>query len=54
VNFTAETDPHLIAGLLKAFLRELPEPLFTWGLYKEFVEAGGMLPHSFLFTNRPF
>lgn len=27
-------DPHTIAGLLKLYLRELPEPLLTFGLYE--------------------
>jgi integrin-linked kinase-associated serine/threonine phosphatase 2C len=39
VNFTSETDPHLIAGLLKVFIRDLPEPLLTWNLYSEFVNV---------------
>jgi len=35
----SQCDPHLVAGLLKAFLIELPEPLLTFGLYDEFIEA---------------
>eukprot|EP01120_Amphizonella_sp_Union-15-10_P011222 TRINITY_DN4706_c0_g1_i2.p1 TRINITY_DN4706_c0_g1~~TRINITY_DN4706_c0_g1_i2.p1 ORF type:complete len:562 (+),score=95.43 TRINITY_DN4706_c0_g1_i2:42-1727(+) len=31
-------DPHVIAGVLKLYLRELPEPLFTTDLYMEFIE----------------
>jgi len=33
-------DPHTVAGLLKLFLRELPEPLLTRALYELFVSAG--------------
>ncbi|KAL6073521.1 Rho GTPase-activating protein 1 [Balamuthia mandrillaris] len=31
-------DPHVVAGLLKLFLREMPEPLFTHELYDEFIK----------------
>eukprot|EP00128_Syssomonas_multiformis_P016083 Colp12_sorted_trinity150504_noHs@13398 len=33
------TDPHVVAGLLKLYLRELPEPLLTYPLYDAFVAA---------------
>jgi len=32
-------DPHLVAGLLKAYFIELPEPLFTFILYENFIAA---------------
>lgn len=32
-----------MAGLLKLYLRDLPEPLFTDDLYPNFVEANGRL-----------
>jgi len=32
-------DVHTIAGLLKLYLRELPEPLFTYDLYDQWIEA---------------
>lgn len=32
-------DLHTIAGLLKLYLRELPEPLFTFDLYHEWISA---------------
>eukprot|EP00002_Diphylleia_rotans_P035442 TRINITY_DN772_c0_g1_i2.p1 TRINITY_DN772_c0_g1~~TRINITY_DN772_c0_g1_i2.p1 ORF type:complete len:629 (+),score=137.90 TRINITY_DN772_c0_g1_i2:49-1935(+) len=32
-------DPHVVAGLLKMFLRELPEPLITFELYQTFISA---------------
>ena len=34
-------DPHLVAGVLKAYFIELPEPLFTFALYDKFIEAVG-------------
>lgn len=37
----AEADIHAVAGLLKMYLRDLPEPLFTDDLYIKFVEANG-------------
>lgn len=38
----AEADIHAVAGLLKMYLRDLPEPLFTDDLYIKFVEANGI------------
>ncbi|XP_034247836.1 rho GTPase-activating protein 44-like isoform X2 [Thrips palmi] len=32
-------DPHVIAGVLKSYLRELPEPLMTYSLYDEWMAA---------------
>ncbi|RWS11466.1 rho GTPase-activating protein 44-like protein [Dinothrombium tinctorium] len=32
-------DPHTVAGCLKSYLRELPEPLLTHQLYDEWIEA---------------
>eukprot|EP00002_Diphylleia_rotans_P027865 TRINITY_DN560_c0_g2_i2.p1 TRINITY_DN560_c0_g2~~TRINITY_DN560_c0_g2_i2.p1 ORF type:complete len:199 (+),score=37.61 TRINITY_DN560_c0_g2_i2:302-898(+) len=32
------TDPHVVAGLLKIFFRQLPEPLLTYELYEEFTQ----------------
>lgn len=32
-------DTHTIAGTLKSYLRELPEPLLTYGLYNEWISA---------------
>ena len=34
-------DPHTIAGCLKMYLRELPEPILTFDLYKEWMHAAG-------------
>ncbi|XP_022209924.2 rho GTPase-activating protein 92B [Drosophila obscura] len=30
-------DPHVIGSILKLYLRELPEPLLTYNLYKDFI-----------------
>eukprot|EP01102_Stenamoeba_stenopodia_P007940 TRINITY_DN2241_c0_g1_i1.p1 TRINITY_DN2241_c0_g1~~TRINITY_DN2241_c0_g1_i1.p1 ORF type:complete len:821 (+),score=270.47 TRINITY_DN2241_c0_g1_i1:633-3095(+) len=30
-------DPHVVAGILKMYFRELPEPLFTFPLHEEFI-----------------
>lgn len=35
LEIPANSDPHAIAGLLKLYIRELPEPLFTFQLYRE-------------------
>ncbi|XP_021348872.1 rho GTPase-activating protein 44-like isoform X2 [Mizuhopecten yessoensis] len=32
-------DPHSVAGVLKQFLREMAEPLLTYQLYQEFLQA---------------
>lgn len=40
VNIAAWTDVHVFAGALKLYLRELPEPVFTYALYDPFVQAG--------------
>jgi len=39
IDFTGVSDPNVVAGVLKLFLRELPEPLLTFGLYDEFIAA---------------
>jgi hypothetical protein len=33
VDFRGVTEPHAVAGLLKLYLRELPEPLLTYPLF---------------------
>ncbi|XP_074648090.1 rho GTPase-activating protein 17-like [Tubulanus polymorphus] len=32
-------DPHVVAGALKLYFRELPEPLMTYSLYSEWMQA---------------
>ncbi|XP_059151370.1 rho GTPase-activating protein 44-like isoform X3 [Physella acuta] len=36
------TDPHTIAGALKQYLRELPEPLLTFALHDDFLKAASL------------
>ncbi|CAF91791.1 unnamed protein product, partial [Tetraodon nigroviridis] len=36
------SDPHAIAGALKSYLRELPEPLMTLELYDEWIQASNI------------
>ena len=38
------SDINVVSGALKLWLRELPEPLMTYGLYNEFIEAARELP----------
>lgn len=33
----ADINPNIIANVLKLYLRELPQPLFTFELYPEFI-----------------
>ncbi|XP_034073377.1 rho GTPase-activating protein 44-like isoform X11 [Gymnodraco acuticeps] len=35
-------DPHAIAGALKSYLRELPEPLMTYELYNDWIQASNI------------
>eukprot|EP00026_Physarum_polycephalum_P004986 Phypoly_transcript_05012.p1 GENE.Phypoly_transcript_05012~~Phypoly_transcript_05012.p1 ORF type:complete len:624 (+),score=137.22 Phypoly_transcript_05012:112-1983(+) len=39
VDFSDVSDPHIVAGLLKMFIREYPEPLLTFELYDCFLAA---------------
>ena len=39
VDFAEVEDSHLIPGLLKMWLREMPEPLLTFDLYSQFIKA---------------
>jgi hypothetical protein len=38
-NVFSQMDEHSLAGVLKQFFRDLPEPLLTWDLYDTFVES---------------
>ena len=33
-------DVNVFAGALKLYLRELPEPVFTYQFYQDFINAG--------------
>ncbi len=47
-----ENDVHNAAGLLKAFLRELPEPLLTFESYNSFIAAKGISKFFLLMSCR--
>jgi len=54
IDLTGE-DIHNVAGLLKLFFRELPEPLLTFELYESFIAAMGThnaLLHYFMANNK--
>ncbi|XP_062269898.1 rho GTPase-activating protein 17a isoform X4 [Platichthys flesus] len=36
------SDPHAVAGALKSYLRELPEPLMNYQLYDEWIQASSV------------
>ncbi|KAL8174961.1 UNVERIFIED_CONTAM: Rho GTPase-activating protein 17 [Gekko kuhli] len=36
------SDPHAVAGALKSYLRELPEPLMTYALYEEWTQVANV------------
>lgn len=36
------SDPHAVAGALKSYLRELPEPLMSYQLYEEWIQASNI------------
>ncbi|KAM7151439.1 rho GTPase-activating protein 17 isoform 4-T7 [Macrochelys suwanniensis] len=36
------SDPHAVAGALKSYIRELPEPLMTYSLYEEWTQAANI------------
>lgn len=41
---------HIIAGLVKQWLRELPDPLMTYRLYNDFLYAAGELMVMCIFS----
>ena len=46
--YISEADIHAVAGTLKQYFRELPDPLFTANLYHKFTEAlGRVYIHTF-------
>uniref|UniRef100_A0A8C4SD67 Rho GTPase activating protein 17b n=1 Tax=Erpetoichthys calabaricus TaxID=27687 RepID=A0A8C4SD67_ERPCA len=40
------SDPHAVAGALKSYIRELPEPLMTFQLYDEWIQASSITDHD--------
>ncbi len=40
-KFDKVTDPHLAAGILKSFLIDMDEPLFTYEISDSFLKATG-------------
>lgn len=40
-DYEAQDDIHAVAGALKQYLRELPEPLLTHKLHDEWLKAAG-------------
>jgi Rho GTPase-activating protein 1 len=47
-QFSKFVDVHAIAGVLEAFLRELPEPLLTYDLYDQLLNVLGKTWFIFL------
>lgn len=45
-NDEAINDINIVAGCLKLWFRELPEPLLTWELYQGFIDAASEFPSS--------
>ena len=41
--YISEADIHAVAGTLKQYFRELPDPLFTANLYTQFTDALGRM-----------
>jgi len=39
VDFSGESDVHAIAGLLKGFIRELPDPILPFNVYNKWIGA---------------
>ena len=50
IDFDDLPDSHIVPGLLKSYLRELPEPLLTFQLYGQFLRAN--CKHLFKLTNQ--
>lgn len=45
-------DIHTVTGLLKSYLRELPESLFTNDMYQRYIEARGKIGLTFTFDSK--
>jgi len=48
-DFADIDNPHLVSGILKTFLRELPDPLLTFAKYDDFIKTSSTLPIEILF-----
>eukprot|EP00004_Rigifila_ramosa_P005879 TRINITY_DN16539_c0_g1_i1.p1 TRINITY_DN16539_c0_g1~~TRINITY_DN16539_c0_g1_i1.p1 ORF type:complete len:587 (-),score=130.60 TRINITY_DN16539_c0_g1_i1:76-1641(-) len=46
VDLNSVRDPHVVTGLLKLYLREMPEPVITYELYDFFLAANGLFKIS--------
>ncbi|PVV04347.1 hypothetical protein BB560_001150 [Smittium megazygosporum] len=46
ISFNAFPDINVLSGVLKQFLRELPEPLIPYSLYKGFIAAADIRDHD--------
>ena len=46
MDFASLHDIHLVAVLLKLFLRELPEPLLTFDAYSHIMELKGLYNYN--------
>jgi len=44
LDFSNEMDPHVVAGLLKSYIRELPDPLCTYNLHNKWIQT--YAPHD--------
>lgn len=51
VDLSTYTDHNIIAGAFKMMFREMPEPLLTFDLYKNFLGAHGIFPLFFPFSH---
>ncbi len=49
----ADMDIHAVAGLLKKYFRQLPEPLFTDLLYTSFIQGFSEFPQFLLCGQQP-
>ncbi len=51
ISLDGETEIHTVASLLKLYLRELPEPLLTYHLFDDFINATtGLLSALYLYV----
>ena len=50
----SDVDIHSVTGVLKLYLRELPEPLFTEASYTNFMDALSQYSPPFFFFHVPY